>query len=157
MNPTFKIEQILVPHDFSENADRALEHALRIAAAYGARMTVLHAYDISSVGYPNAYFSSFNDFASQVERAANDEMKKIAARLRDSRVEVDTIVVAGHPASEIIAAAERIHANLIVMGTHGRRGIAHALLGSVAEKVVRTAKCPVLTVPHASGPHLAPR
>jgi nucleotide-binding universal stress UspA family protein len=147
MDPKFKIEHILVPHDFSENADEALQRALSIASVYGAHVTIMHAYDVSSVGYPDAYFPNFNQFASQIERAAKEEMAKIAARVRDSSVKVETAVVSGAPAQAIVGFATEPKVDLIVMGTHGRRGISHVLLGSIAEKVVRTAKCPVLTVP----------
>ena len=150
---TLKVDHILVPHDFSSFADEALQCALSLATVYKARVTILHAYDVSWAAYPDAYLPSLDEFASQVELAAKGEMAKIASNLRDSSVKVDTTVVSGGPAHEIVAFVAKSKVDLIVMGTHGRKGLSHVLLGSVAERVVRTATCPVLIVPLAGRAH----
>jgi|SRR5579884_4307451 len=139
------IKRILVPHDFSDTADRALAYALALAEKLAARVTIVHAYEVPTYGYPEGPALSL-EMASEIERAAKGALENVAARARKPGVEIDTSLRHGPSWSEIDAAAKELDADLIVMGTHGRRGVARALLGSVAEKVVRTAPCPVLTV-----------
>jgi nucleotide-binding universal stress UspA family protein len=155
MSPAPSIQHILVPHDFSDTAEHALTYAVALAEKFGARVTVLHAYEAPSYGYPDALVASF-EFSAEIERAALVALKSVEARARRPNVEVDTVLRRGTPWVEITAAAKERKADLIVIGTHGRRGVARALLGSVAEKVVRTAPCPVLTVHGPAGEHATP-
>lgn len=148
MNPAPKIQRILVPHDFADAADAALAYALALADKLGARITILHAYEVPAYGYPDAFVASL-EFSSEVEERASSFLQKVAAQARRPNVEIDAVLRRGSAWTEIVDAAERLPADLIVMGTHGRRGVSHLLLGSVAEKVVRCAPCPVLTV-HAT-------
>jgi len=148
MNSVPKIQRILVPHDFGEAAERALVYALALAEKLGARITVLHAYEVPAYGYPDALVAAV-EFASEIERRAVEALEQIALRVRTPKVEVETTVRRGTPWAEIVKAAEQLPADLIVMGTHGRKMMPRLLLGSVAEKVVRSAQCPVLTV-HAA-------
>lgn len=129
MTAPLAIRRILFPTDFSEASRRAGETALALARHFGARLVVLHV--IPPVTDPDP------------RRAA---LRSLAAELAaDVPVEAET--VAGVPARQIAAYASRHHVDVIVMGTHGRTGVSHALLGSVAEAVLRRAPCPVLTVP----------
>jgi nucleotide-binding universal stress UspA family protein len=150
MNTTPDIKHIVVAHDFSDTAVYAFGYALGIAAKFGARVTVVHVYDVATFGYPDAFVASF-DWASEVERIALESLGQIVESARPSGVDVRTELRRGPAWSEIAAFATESGADLVVMGTHGRRGVARTLLGSVAEKVVRVAPCPVLTV------HLPPR
>jgi nucleotide-binding universal stress UspA family protein len=150
MSPSPNIETILVPHDFSETTEPALAFAITIAAKFGARVTLVHAYERPSYAYPDSLVEDF-DFETEVHRAALKALDGVAARIRTAAIPIAVLLRKGAPWVEIVAAAEQTKADLIVMGTHGRRGVSRALLGSVAEKVVRTAPCPVLTV------HAAPR
>jgi nucleotide-binding universal stress UspA family protein len=143
MNSLPDIRLILVPHDLGEAADHALSYALSLAKRFDARVTVLHAYEVPTLGSSEALVASL-EFASEVERVSGNALNGIAARARQSGVEVETILRRGTAWSEIIALAEQTRADLIVMGSHGRKGVSHALLGSVAEKVARMAPCPVL-------------
>jgi nucleotide-binding universal stress UspA family protein len=136
---------ILVPHDFSDTAQQALSFALELAGKLGARVTVLHAYEIPSYGYPDGVALTAQ-VAGNIRRAASDALEGVVARARRPGVEVTALLREGTAWSEIDAGAKDSGADLIVMGTHGRHGLARALIGSVAEKVVRTAPCPVLTV-----------
>jgi nucleotide-binding universal stress UspA family protein len=147
MSPTSKIRSILVPHDFSETAQRAFDFALDLAAPLGARINLVFAYDVLAYGFPEAPSMAMD--TTQIERAARTALEGVASRARRPGVAVECVLRRGAAWSEINAAAKDTAADLIVMGTHGRRGVARALLGSVAEKVVRTASCPVLTV-HAA-------
>jgi nucleotide-binding universal stress UspA family protein len=145
MNSNPDIRRILVPHDFSDTAESALSYAVSLAKKFEARVTVLHAYEVPTLGSSEALVASL-EFASEIERAAGKALDEIAERTRKAGVNVETMIRRGTPWLEINATAEQMKVDLIVMGTHGRKGVSRVLLGSVAEKVVRTAPCPVLTV-----------
>ena len=136
---------ILVPHDFSDTAEHALALAIELAAKLGARMTLIHVYEVVSYGYPDGVTMS-SDVVSGLRKAAQAALDGVAARTRRPGLEVHAVLREGRAWLEINAGAKELAVDLIVMGTHGRHGLAHALLGSVTEKIVRTAPCPVLTV-----------
>lgn len=140
------IERILVPHDFSETADAALTMALDLAAKLRARVTILHAYEAPTYVFPESVVATA-DLVGQIRGAAEEALANLKERVeKPGGVQVETMLRQGVAWSEIDRAAKELSADLVVMGTHGRRGISRALIGSVAEKVVRTASCPVLTV-----------
>ncbi len=146
MSPASAIRHILVPHDFSDTAEKALGYAVDLAEKLGSRVTILHVYELPAYAFPEAPTLTV-EMTSEIERAAAIALDGAAARARRQQaVEVSTLLRQGAPWREIDAAAKESGADLIVIGTHGRRGLARALLGSVAEKIVRTAHCPVLTV-----------
>jgi nucleotide-binding universal stress UspA family protein len=138
-------QHILVPHDFSEAAQNALSFALDLAGKLGARVTVMHAYEVVPAGYGDVVWATAN-MLGQIEGAARAALDGIVERSSRPGVEVGSLLRQGPAWNEINSAAKELNADLIVMGTHGRHGFARALLGSVAEKVVRTAPCPVITV-----------
>jgi nucleotide-binding universal stress UspA family protein len=144
MSTKTPIRRILVAHDFSETAESALQLALDLAEKIGARVTIVHAYE-AVYGFPESVELKA-DILAAVEKTASKSLGDLTARTQRSGVEIQSLLRHGAAWSEINAAAKDVGADLIVIGTHGRRGIARALLGSVAEKVVRTAPCPVLTV-----------
>jgi nucleotide-binding universal stress UspA family protein len=148
MNCVPRIQHILVAHDFGAAADSALAYAGGFAAKLGARVTVLHAHDVPAYADPAAFVAAF-EFAAEAEQEVASTLQRVATRARAPNVEVNTVLTYGEPSAEIVNAARSLGADLIVMGTHGRKGMSHVLLGSVAEKVVRSAPCPVLTV-HAA-------
>ena len=135
------ITRILVPTDFSRPSERALEYARDLANQFGASLHLLHVVNrplLAEGLAAEAYVS---------ERFESDMVRGTEARLRRLAPEaVSADVVFGYPAKAIVEWASRSGADLIVMGSHGRAGVAHLMLGSVAEAVVRTARCPVLTV-----------
>jgi nucleotide-binding universal stress UspA family protein len=143
------IQKILVPTDFSENARQATEQALTLARAFGASVTLFHAYQVPTYVFPDgSTFVAGPEVAARIEREVLDALAAAArAAERQSAVPVLTRSAIGAPYEEILRAAEDF--DLVVMGTHGRTGLRHLLLGSVAEKVVRHAHCPVLTVREA--------
>jgi nucleotide-binding universal stress UspA family protein len=136
---------ILVPHDFSDTAQNALSFAIELATKLGAKITILHAYEVPSYGYPDGVTLTA-EVADSIRKAAETALESVVARARRPGLEVASTLQQGSAWREINTAARELHAGLVVMGTHGRHGLARALLGSVAEKVVRTAPCPVLTV-----------
>jgi nucleotide-binding universal stress UspA family protein len=143
MTPGTPIRHVLVPHDFSDTAERALAFALDLAAPLGARVTVLHVYDIPVFGFPDGVVAlpTMAELAGQIERASSTALEGVLARNRREGVEVAALLRQGTAWSEINGAAADTKADLVVIGTHGRRGLSRALLGSVAEKVIRTAPC----------------
>jgi len=105
----------------------------------------MHAYEVPSFGFPDGPQMSV-EMLGTIERMSRDALANIASRTRRPGVEVTPVLRQGVAWTEIGELAKEIDAGLIVMGTHGRRGFARMMMGSVAERVVRTAPCPVLTV-----------
>lgn len=142
-------QHILVATDFSNASHLAIDAAAMLAQALGASVTLLHVYDIAPFA-----FSAVPVQQSDVIAQASDINLRILGelqRLREERLakvaQVKTVVLEhSSPADGICEQAKEINADLIIVATHGRTGLAHLLLGSVAEKVVRHAPCPVLTL-----------
>jgi len=145
-------KSILVPTDFSDPADGALRYALALAGKIGASITLLHAYDIPIVGFPDGALVASADLAGRISTAAQEALDAAVAKYSGEGVEIHPILKTGDAREVIPAIAESVDADLIVMGTHGRRGLSRALLGSVTETVMRTATRPVLTV-RGAGTH----
>ena len=143
------VTKILVPTDFSETADAALVYAKTLAAKLGASLHLLHVFQdptAAIVFTPETYMAPPAELR---ERALDDAWNHLHDRLdpqEHKRFAGTRAVVEGLAALEIVRYAGTHGIDLIVMGTHGRRGVAHLFLGSVAEHVIRTAGCPVLTV-----------
>ncbi|HET9553035.1 MAG TPA: universal stress protein [Anaeromyxobacteraceae bacterium] len=140
-------KRILCPIDFSDASRSALETAADLARRSGASLTLFHAYPVPGYTFPDGSFVAsskmLEELADQAKRHL-DEWKGIATGLGVASVDAATAV--GEPAHEIVAFAKEKGSDLVVVGTHGRTGLQHALMGSVAERVVRKAPCPVLTV-----------
>ena len=137
--------QILVPTDLSEGADQALDYACELARALGAQVHLLNVVSIPAMGVPELGLSLTSTMIDQLvvdNQAAIEQLAKTRCAGQVGQV----LVRAGNPRDEINEVAKELGVDLIVMGTHGRRGISRALLGSVAEIVVRSAPCAVLTV-----------
>jgi len=146
------VTRILVPTDFSETADAALEYAKTLATDLGASLHLLHVFQDPDLIMPfanEAYAPPPPDIRVRELAAARTSLLKRMSPEDEDRFAGTHAIVEGLTAKEIVNYAEQYAIDLIVMGTHGRRGVAHLLLGSVAEHVVRTARCPVLTVCHA--------
>lgn len=140
---------ILVPTDFSLSAETALDRALELAAKVGAKVYVMHAYQLPVVGFPDGVLLPTAEIASRIITWAQSELAACIARRKESSVEIVPILKQADPRDAVLSAAEDLSADLVVMGTHGRHGLARALIGSVAESVVRTSPVPVMTV-HAA-------
>jgi nucleotide-binding universal stress UspA family protein len=145
MNPTPDIHHVLVAHDFSETSAAALDYALGLAQKLGARVTIVHAYELPSYGAPEVLILA-TDWTKQVEVVAREALDKIIVAVRSRGFDAQPALRKGTAWREIDATATEMKADLIVVGSEGRSGLGRALLGSVAEKVVRTAPCPVLVV-----------
>ena len=144
---TFNLQRILVPLDFSTNSARALDYARGLAFEFGATLHLVHVCEVPSMmtGSMDAYAIAYNDWSQQLGAEAEQQLSTITASLGSAKV--TTEVLFGRPAAAIVEAAATNKADLIVMGTHGHGAVMHMVMGNVAERVVRTAPCPVLTVP----------
>jgi nucleotide-binding universal stress UspA family protein len=138
--------RILVATDFTETSGRALDWAIELAARLGASVTVVHAYEIPVLGFPDGALIATSDVAARISGGAQAALGNTVEEHRGRGVPIDGILREGAAWEEIEAVADSIDADLIVIGTHGRRGLTRALLGSVAEKVVRTSRRPVATI-----------
>lgn len=140
------IKRILVPLDFSANSQRALDYARGLAVQFGAALHMVHVCEIPTMMTPalDAYAIAYSDWSQRLGEEAEKQLLAVKASIGD--VKVTTEVLFGMPASAIVDSAESNAADLIVMGTHGHGAVMHVLMGNVAERVVRTAPCPVLTV-----------
>jgi len=146
------LKKILFPTDFSEPSDYALNYALSLAMEYGATLVLLHV--IEEFHY-STYYEDLNApserIYAEVLKEAEERMGQVVSaeereKLKAASGEVEQVIRKGEPFSEVIQAAREEEIDLIVMGTHGKTGLSHALMGSTAERVVRLAPCPVLTI-----------
>lgn len=140
----FHLSRLLVPSDFSDSSRRALRYAERLAEAFGATLRL--AYVIESISRLRKSVVSLPESTDDARAALRSKLASLANEELDELVPVQCDVLAGRPAREIVEAARSGSADIIVMSTHGRTGLKHVLLGSVAEEVVRQAGCPVLVV-----------
>lgn len=139
---------ILVPFDFGEASERALEIAMSLGRVHRSRLTVLHVCEVPPYAYTGIDVSPVDLLAPIVDAGQQrfaQRFVEVKARYPDAMA----VFKIGSPSVEILSAVVDTSCDLVVMGTHGRRGIPHAILGSVAEKVVRLSKVPVLTL-HAA-------
>lgn len=142
----FTLRSILAPVDFGAGSDHSLEVALDLAKLTGASVHLLHVYQIPVYGFPDGAFLAGPEIATRLSEAAQKGLDNVVQRVANRGVKVEGQLRQGNPPDEIVAAAQELGCDAIVLGTHGRKGIAHALMGSVAERVVRTSPIPVLTI-----------
>lgn len=149
----FSVRRILVPTDFSEPSSYALEMAIELGRRFGAELVLFHAHEMPAYVFPDGVMPVTPDVLSDLQTAVDGELERLAARVRAAGLRVSRRSAIGVHDLEICRAAEEVDADLIIMGTHGRTGLRHALIGSVAEKVVRKAPCAVLTVRPEAAAH----
>ena len=145
---TIQVRKILCPIDFSQHADRVVEWAAHLAEEHGSEVVLLHAYHlpVEFQQLEGAYLPA--DFWDSVKDEAERSLKVYGDRLREAGLSAREAVREGYPASVIEDEAVQEGADLIVIGSRGLSGLKHLLLGSIAERVVQKAHCPVLTVNH---------
>lgn len=146
----YKVRKILVPIDFSGCSRLALGRAAELAAKFDAQLDVLHVWEAPAFVAPEAMVGvagTSQTLSQLAHEHAESNMRDFVASAREDGMAIhETLIEQGDPARTIVDVAERGSYDLIAVGTHGRTGLAHLLLGSVAEKVVRRATRPVLTV-----------
>jgi nucleotide-binding universal stress UspA family protein len=140
------IRRVLVATDFTATSNAAVDWAIDLAAPLGASVTVIHAYEIPVIGFPDGALIATADMAARMSIAARAALDTTVEQRQGRGVAVEGVLREGVAWEEITTVADEIDADLVVIGTHGRRGIARALLGSVAENVIRTSNRPVTTI-----------
>jgi nucleotide-binding universal stress UspA family protein len=150
---TESINRILVPVDFSPPSERAVRYATTLANRFGARVALLHVVEdpfVTGAWQSEAFVPNVPELLNDLITAARGHLGDLKKSLAAHGFVVETDVITGQPARAIVEHASTGGFDLIVMGTHGRTGLSHALMGSVAERVVQRAPCPVLTVREAA-------
>ena len=146
---TNTITNILVPVDFSPHAEHAFTYATTLAERFGAKLALVYVVDDSFVtgGWSSEiYVSNVPELMENLIADADRRLATLKASAAALGLTAETAVIRGRPAHAIVEHAKNGGFNLIVMGTHGRTGVSHVVMGSVAERVLRKAPCPVLTV-----------
>jgi nucleotide-binding universal stress UspA family protein len=146
---TESLNRILVPVDFSAHSDKAVRYAMTLATKFGARLSLLHVIEdpfVTGAWRAEAFVPNIPELLNELVRAAEGQIAESKKRLAAQGCVVETAVVTGQPSHAIVAHATEGGFDLIVMGTHGRTGLSHAFMGSIAERVVQKAPCAVLTV-----------
>jgi nucleotide-binding universal stress UspA family protein len=142
-----QFRHILAPTDFSEYSKKAVASALELAKKFGAKLTILHVIELPPYPVEGYVPSSMSQtFMDDLERQATTDLAQVTPEAEAAGVEVARVVGVGTPYRKIIDTAEAEQVDLIVMATAGRTGFSHLIMGSIAERVVRTASCPVLTI-----------
>lgn len=142
----FEVTRIVVPTDFSECSERALGTALELAQAFGATVQLVHV--LPPLPHVAPPLIAGPVMIGQLRDEAFKTLEAYRVRVsRERGVDLPATLLEGAPHAAVVRFAQEQHASLVVMGTHGRSGIEHLLVGSVAERVLRTSPIPVLTVP----------
>jgi universal stress protein A len=143
-----QLNRILVPTDFSDYSRAALGYGCALAEKFGAELHLLHVLQdlVGLVPEPGLAFPPPGDYMRELQASAERALDELPGPLAPDGLSIERATRQGPPFVEIVRYAREAEIDLIVLGTHGRTGLAHMLLGSVAEKVIRKAPCPVLTV-----------
>jgi nucleotide-binding universal stress UspA family protein len=146
-----EIKKILFPFDLSENASKILPYVLSISEAYNSTLHVLHVvpefqkWAKEYISHTSPY-ASLDMFKKEAVEGAEKAMDRVCEEQLQSCPNLQRRVVSGDPATEILKTIEAEDIDLVIMGTHGRKGLEHVILGSVAENVVKKSSAPVMTV-----------
>lgn len=143
------IKKILFPTDFSEYSKHALKYATALAERFKAKLLVLHVceHPIAGTG-TEAYQLAVPAFFADVEQRERKQLEAMSSDLQARGIDAEPVFIIGRAYLEIVNTARQLEVDVITMATHGNKGLSHLIFGSTAEKVVRLAPCPVLTVKH---------
>ena len=139
-------KKILVPVDFSDHSSAAIDTATEFAKMFGAKIDLLHCYRLDPADFSPYGVAASASYDSRIRDGAARRLKESEEKLEIEGIETETSLSSAFPSEAITEMAQKVGADLIVMGTRGLTGIKHVMLGSVAEQTVRCAPCPVLTV-----------
>jgi nucleotide-binding universal stress UspA family protein len=142
---TISFKKIVVATDFEACSQRAVDTAASLSRIAGGELIVVHAYDVPAFAYAGLESMTI-DWLTPIQNAAQQSLDDCVRQLRERDVKARGVLAPGPAWEHILNVAKQQNADLIVIGTHGRRGVAHAILGSVAEKVVHLSTLPVLTI-----------
>lgn len=143
------ISKIVVATDFSDASDRAIDYALSLADSMKASVTLVHAYGLPVYGFPDGVLLPSPEVAANIANVAQEALARSTKRAKERYSNVTSVLREGDAREEVEAVARDLDADLIVTGSHGRGAFKRWVLGSVAERIVRTSSIPVLTVPMA--------
>ncbi len=139
--------RILWPTDFSPLAKAALPHAVGLAVDAGAELVLIHVLPLpTEYATPDVSGALSVSLQRETRVAAQRELRRLKKQVKEPNIRMHTVLTEGVPFYQILRVAKRLRCDLIVLATHGRTGLVHAIMGSVAENVIRRAPCPVLTV-----------
>ncbi len=141
-----EFKRILSPVDFSETSTHAFDYAVALAERLGAELQVLHVYQMPAYLMPEGIYEIPVDIDTGLVEKLRTQLNTFVDRRVADKVRTTKTVAEGVPYIEIVRQANELKADLVVIGTHGRTGVAHLLMGSVAERVVRTCDVPVMTI-----------
>ena len=144
-----KFKHILVATDFGAASGEAVALAASLASTFAAQLTLLHTWEVPV--YPYMEFVNTSDVTDAIEKAANNALAEALEAVKKQVPHATAVLKMGLPWQQVLDVAAARDADLVIMGTHGRRGLSHFVLGSIAEKVVRLCPVPVLTVRGPSG------
>ncbi len=150
------IKNILCPVDYSVYSEMALNYAIEFAEKYHAKLYLMHVLDIRVYDINNPDLYDINIVDEETLAKLRERLLRCVTEDTRGKIAVEALIIQGVPFAEIIKASKEYKIDLIVIGTHGRTGISHAIMGSVAEKVVRKAPCPVLTIRHPGHDFIMP-
>jgi len=140
------MKTILVPTDFSSHSEKAVEFAKKLAKLTGGKIHILHCYQINVGGVSPYGVTVPEEYNRQMREAAVKRVEEVAEAVAADGIQVESHITPSYPSEAVSDLASEIGADLIVMGTRGSTGLKHVLLGSVAERTLRIAPCPVVTV-----------
>jgi nucleotide-binding universal stress UspA family protein len=143
-----EIKKILFPTDFSEYSQFALKYAAALAESSRAKLYIMHVHERPVGSGLEAYHYAVPEYDAGVEKYERESLDQVVGKLRSRGIEAEPVYVTGRAYVEIVNSAKELGVDLIMLATHGRKGLSHVVFGSTAEKVVRLAPCPVLTVKH---------
>jgi len=142
------MRRILFATDFSKASRKAFATAVKTAKSSGASLSIMHVLAPFIPIAPEQYIGpdTWEEIDAQSRKWATHHLNALAGRAKAAGVPTKTFLVEGHPTKEVTRFARKLHADLLVIGTHGRTGFAKLFLGSIASQIIATAKCPVMTV-----------
>ncbi|OQZ04787.1 MAG: hypothetical protein B6D34_02205 [Candidatus Brocadia sp. UTAMX1] len=150
------IRNILCPIDYSVYSEMALKYAIEFAEKYQAKLYLMHVLDIRVYDINNPELYNINVVDEETVEKLRERLLRCVNEDTRGRISVEALIIQGVPFAEIIKVSKEYRIDLIVIGTHGRTGLSHAIMGSVAEKIVRKAPCPVLTIRHPEHDFIMP-
>ena len=150
------IRNILCPIDYSVYSEMALKYAIEFAEKYQAKLYLMHVLDIRVYDINNPELYNINIVDEETIEKLRERLLRCVNEDTRGRISVEALIIQGVPFAVIIKVSKEYGIDLIVIGTHGRTGLSHAIMGSVAEKIVRKAPCPVLTIRHPEHDFIMP-